>query len=174
MKKIRMSFVFWSLLILMLPSCQDLTGVGDGTGEEWAIYRLADPSIRSDQLQTTSLSDLVLAGTPFISVKDVRAYHWKTHALECSARTDSLIDSLARYGGTTSGVPFVVTVGTEPIYLGTFWWGYSSMTPGYPYMEVISPRHWEISLPRLHQGEDPRSDSRIYHALKSAGVLIDD
>jgi hypothetical protein len=169
----RMKLVSWSLLVLMLPSCQDL-GVGDGIDGEWAIYRLANPTIFSDQLQTASLSDLTLAAAPFISVHDVRVYHWKTHALECTARADSLIDSLARHGGSTRGVPFVVTVERHPIYLATFWWGYSSSMPWCPYMEVIGPQPREIDLPPLHQGEDPRSDSRIYHALKDAGVLIEE
>jgi len=176
MNQVRLTMPWLCWLVLLVSSCQDL-GVGDRADGEWAIYRLADPTVLSDQLRNTSLSNLTLAAAPFISVHDIRSYHWKTHTFECTTKGDSLIDSLARYGGSTRGVPFVVTVDRKPIYLGSFWWGYSSMMPWCPYMEVtfpMGPQTRGIQLPALHTGEDPRSDLRIYRALRSAGELMEE
>ncbi len=158
---------------LCLASCDDLL-VTDQTGGEWAIFRLADPSVTSDQVRDVPLSDMKLADVPFISARELESYHWKTHMFECTPEADSLLDSLGRYGGSTRGVPFVVTVDRQPIYLGSFWWGYSSMVPWCPFVEIAWPQSRRIQLPSLYQGKDPRSDPRIYSALKNAGVLTDE
>lgn len=176
MKHTRIEFICLGLVGLLFSSCQDLGEGVQGNGE-WAIYRLADPSVTSDQIRNEPLSNLILASAPVISVRDVRLYHWKIHSFECTAGADSLIDSLARHGGSTRGVPFVVTVDKEPIYVGSFWWGYSSMMPWCPYMEITFPMgsvSRGIQLPPLYQGDDPRSDRRVYWALKNAGVLTEE
>jgi hypothetical protein len=68
-------------------------------------------------------------------------------------------------------------VDKERIYVGTFWWGYSSSMPWCPFMELTYPKgvlSRSIQLPNLHEGGDPRSDMRIYWALKNAGVLTEE
>ena len=176
MNHIQLKLLGLCLLGSFLSSCQDL-GEGDRGGGEWAIYRLADLSLTSDQVRNVPLSDLSLAVVPFISVRDIRSYHWNTHEFECTTEAASRIDSLARYGGSVRGVPFVVAVDRKPIYLGSFWWAYSSIMPWCPYMDITFPMgsvSRRIELPPLYQGDDPRSDRRIYTALKSAGVLTDE
>ena len=175
MKLKRIEFISLVLVGLVFSSCQDLGDGVQGSGD-WAIYRLADPSVTSDQIRNEPLSNLILATVPFISVRDIRSYHWKTHSFECTSKTDGLIDSLALHGGSTRGVPFVVTVDSEPIYVGSFWWSYSSLMPWCPYMELtfpMGPVSRGIQLPELFTGDDPRSDRRVYWALKSAGVLTE-
>jgi hypothetical protein len=73
----------------------------------------------------------------------------------------------------------VVTVGKEPIYFGSFWWGYSSILPWCPNIEItfvggsgIMGLQLGIELPPLHQGSDPRLDPRIHESLRRAGVLV--
>ncbi len=74
--------------------------------------------------------------------------------------------------GKTSGVPFVVTVGNARIYLGTFWWAYSSsMPPACAVIEAIAPLPYKIQL--ANGAIDKRSDLRIYYSLKRSGVLVD-
>ena len=158
---------------LLSSSCQGVSESVQADGE-WAIYRLADVNVTSDQIRNEPLSNLTLAAAPLISARDIRSYHWKTHSFEGTSKTDSLLDSLALHGGSTRGVPFVVTVDRERIYVGSFWWIFSSMMPWCPYIELAFPAgpvSREIQLPPLYQGEDPRSDRRIYRALKNAGVL---
>jgi hypothetical protein len=76
-------------------------------------------------------------------------------------------------------VPFVVTVGKEPIYLGSFWWSHSSIMPWCPTIEATFvggsgsvDLQLGIELPPFHQGEDPRQDCRIREALRRVGVLV--
>ena len=75
---------------------------------EWAIYRLADVNVTSDQIRNERLVNLSLAGVPLISARDIRSYHWKTHVFECTSKADGLLDSVALNGGSVRGVPFVV------------------------------------------------------------------
>jgi hypothetical protein len=172
--------VIWlSLLSLLAFSCEDL-GVGININGGWAIYRLKDPSITSYQIRNVPLSDLTLARVPFIAARDIRSYDWKTHTFECSAQATSLFDSLSRNCGSVFGVPFVVTVDRKPIYLGSFWWMYSSITPWCPFIGVTfpvgndKPTAWTIQLDPLYQGYDPRSDKRIYYSLKASGLLTNE
>jgi hypothetical protein len=154
--------------------CDDLGEESTDPGN-WALYRLSDPGLTSHQVQNNPLRSLMLAPVPFISVSDIRVYHWETHEIEFTPAVDSVLDSLrfSRWG-STSGRPFVVVVGNTRIYLGTFWWAYSSSMPLCPYIETLSPTPRSIQLPPMHQGEDPRADRRIYLSLKKAGVLDED
>jgi hypothetical protein len=178
MKYFRLAFVLAGLLALTLSSCQDLGEGLPGSGE-WAIYRLSDPTLFSDQIRNVPLSQLRLAAEPFISVHDIGWYRWDTHSFECQAKVNARIDSLARYGGSVRGVPFVVTVGKDPIYLGSFWWSYSSIYPWCPTIDITflgasgsNDPQLRIELPSLYQGEDPRQDRRIHESLRRAGVLL--
>jgi hypothetical protein len=176
MNHTRVLFVCLCMLGLFAPSCRDLEE-GVEQSRDWAIYRLADPTVTSDKIQNEPLTRLTLAAVPFISEGDIRVYHWKTHTVECTESTVSLLDSFALHGGSTRGVPFMVTVDKERIYVGTFWWGYSSSMPWCPYMELTYPKgviSRSIQLPNLYEGGDPRSDMRIYWALKNAGVLTEE
>ena len=176
MNHTRITLMCFCLLGSFFSSCHDLEE-GVQNSRDWAIYRLADATVTSDQIRNEPLLHLTLAAVPFISERDIRSYHWKSHSIECTSRTDSLLDSLALHGGSTRGVPFVVTVNREPIYVGSFWWGYSSMMPWCPYLELTFPRgpvSRGIQLPQLPQGGDPRSDVRIYWALKNAGILTEE
>jgi len=178
MKYIRLACVVAGLLALIFSSCQD-AGVGLPRDGEWVIYRLSDATLLSDQVRNVPLSQLSVAAAPFISVRDIGWYRWDTHRFECLPHVRGRIDSLARYGGSVRGVPFVVTVGKEPIYLGSFWWSYSSIMPWCPTIEITfiggsgsTDLQLGIELPPLHQGEDSRQDWRIHEALRRAGVLV--
>jgi len=156
--------------LLVLPGCR---GVDDDSERfnEWAIYLLADPSLTSYQIRETPVAQLQLASSPFITIRDLNAYYWKTHQMEFTPGMEATLDSLTRKGGSVYGLPFVVVVGEERIYAGAFWWAYSSLTPCCPNILLIGPKRMQISLPPLHQGADPRSDQRIYWSLMAAGLL---
>ena len=71
-----------------------------------------------------------------------------------------------------SGVPFVVTVGKERIYVGTFWWSYSSMRPlNCAFIEVLGPIPYKIELGI--DAVDKRNDPRIINSLRKAGILVE-
>ncbi|OPZ66894.1 MAG: hypothetical protein BWY83_02753 [bacterium ADurb.Bin478] len=167
-KKSSITLVLFCLLVL--SGCRGVDADKD-TFNEWATYLLADPSLTSYQIRETPLADLQPAPTPFITIGDLRAYHWKTHQMEFTPEMEAALDTLTIKKGTVYGLPFVVMVGDERIYAGAFWWAYSSLTPSCPYIQLISPKPLKISLPPLHQGADPRTDERVYWALMAAGLL---
>lgn len=163
------------MAILLAPfvlGCED-AGNLFGTGSELAIYRHADTTLTSDKVGNKLLESLQLESTPFITARDIRFYHWATHSIEGTPQLDALFDRIATSWGTVFGRPFVVVAQGERIYLGTFWWAYSSLMPQCPHIETISPKPRRIELPPLHQGVDPRSDPRIYRALQNSGILLE-
>jgi hypothetical protein len=72
---------------------------------------------------------------------------------------------------TGTGIPFVVIVGNERIYFGTFWSSYSSIVlPQCAFIDVS----FNTCRIQLAKGAiDKRSDTRIYKSLKQSGVLIE-
>jgi hypothetical protein len=160
------------LLVFGLSACSDLSN--DPRYEEgWAIYFLADPAITSQDVRGRPVNTLLLASSPGITARDLRSYNWTTHEIVFTPPIEARLDSLAYHGYNGSGVPFVVVVNGERIYLGALWHPFSSLMPTCPYIFLIlKPR--TIRLSGLHEGADPRADMRIYRSLKVAGVLIEE
>jgi hypothetical protein len=154
-----------------------LVGCDSGTGTEeradFAIYLLKDSKFTAAQTWTQSLESLALADSPFLATGDLTSYNWQTHEFSVSARVDSQLATFRRTLGPTGGIPFVVVVGTERIYLGAFWYAYSSQIPQVPFIDAIGNAHRINKCESLLVSEDKRIDPRIYHALKAAGVLIE-
>jgi hypothetical protein len=176
MIQIRATTIWLSLLTPLAFSCED-SGVGINTKGGWAIYRLSDPSITSYQIRNVPLSELTLAPVPFIASRDIHSYDWETHTFECSAEAVGRLDSLSRHEGSVYGRPFVVTVDGTRIYYGSFWWDYSSLLQWCPFINTSFPwgsTHRTIHLPPVYQGNDPRSDIRIYYSLKASGLLTNE
>jgi hypothetical protein len=146
-------------------------GTDFGQQAEFAIYQLNDSHLTASQVWNEPLDSLVLAASPFLSMKDLRSYNWQTHEFAVTASVDSQLALLRRTLGPTGGIPFVVVVGNDRIYLGAFWYPHSSLTPQVPFIDaVLEPHH-------INKGvlvsDDKRTDARIYRALKAAGVLIE-
>jgi len=119
------------------------------------------------------LDSLPLASSPFIACSQLKAYYWTTHSFTPDAALDSALKQLGTSRGSVYGSPFVVMVGEERIYLGSFWWGYSSLLPSVPFIELITPGPYAINAPPLSTGSDPRKDPRIRASLHAAGILIE-
>ena len=113
-------------------------------------------------------------GDVALSVDDITAYDPAAHELvltpEAGARLAGLMPP-------TTGLPFVVCVGSEAIYHGAFWPGYSSQSYEGVVIDPIlagQGRVW-IKLgypgPGFFEVEDPRADPRILQALERAGKL---
>ena len=162
-------------LLLFIPllafGCEDLSTNRLPT-ESWAIYRLRDSTITAYDASRQPLGTLVLADEPFMTVADISAYYWSPHTFVPSPQIDSQLTALRESHGSLSGIPFVVTVGNDRIYLGAFWYAYSSLAPAFPHIDLISNPH-QIQ-PSWKPGDpDLRNDIRIHDALKLAGVLIE-
>jgi hypothetical protein len=167
----RIFFVLGLTGIALLSSCTDSTS--PGLFRDLAIYTLQDTTISAAMVWDIPLDRLVLSSRPFLTASDLTSYRWSTHEYTVTASVDSQLAALKWAHGHTGGIPFVVVVDGERIYLGAFWYAYSSLMPQVPYIDVLfGPyRIWQPSSPLVT--EDKRSDPRIYRVLKNAGILIE-
>ncbi len=159
-----------AILAALLSTCTPAASKPDG----FAIYR-----IKADSAPPGSdLASLELEPTPFLAQADILSYTWQTHEIEL---TESARQRLALLEvPVTTGVPFVVCVGSERIYPGAFWVSYSSMSYDGVIIDTLpamagSPLiHIELGYPaspEFFTGPDPRPDPRIQQALQAAGLL---
>jgi hypothetical protein len=168
-----MSYAFrlFVLCVFLLPSAINAQISTDFSSTEFEIYLLKDPLISTPQAMKAQLNSLELIPQPFLSARDIKVYRWSAHEFDLHKRGDSLFQkmSVERYNST--GVPFVVVVGKQRIYLGAFWWPFSSTVPPVTYITMSTP-HPSISPCPICQQPDMRSDQRIHDALFDAGVLV--
>jgi hypothetical protein len=157
---------------LFLFSCTHSTSGDQSSEGTFGIYLLQDSTITAGNAFTQSIDSLQPAASAFLSVNDFKSYTWSTHAFELSDQAQAKFEYFKLTHGSTRGVPFIVTAGKDRIYVGTFWWAYSSsMPPPGAVIEVIAQLPYKIQL--ANGAIDKRNDSRIHDALKKSGVLIE-
>jgi hypothetical protein len=105
---------------------------------------------------------------------DILSYTRTTHEIQL---TESGYQKINQLSFPTNGIPFVVCIDDEPVYLGAFWPLYSSLS--YDGVVIIAPvmknRIIQIALGYPGEfdftGDDPRSNPRLMEVLESAGKL---
>ena len=136
-----------------------------------------------------ALDGLEYNPTPLISTPDIKTYDWSEHEIHL---TDSALDRLRRnIKPSVWGVPFVVVVAGEPVYLGAFWTGASSYSASLPTI-CLDPWMWEAPegdrhLPRNAVRIDPsqtpgeaptsgdaRDNPSLRKALRAVGKLVEE
>ena len=164
---------FW-LLILIALTAGGCTPFGQ---KDFEIYLLRD-DMPTDQFQAAELNDLELLDQPVISTADIVSYTRATHAIELQQDAYQRIQDLYLLPVDVDGMPFVVSVGGEPIYRGAFWTPASSLIfDGVTIMEPFASDTTTIRLELGYPTEefasviDPRSDARIMEALDAARKL---
>ena len=168
MKQITLLSIFF---IYALPGCKDNTTGSSPSGAEFALYQLRDSTISAAQAWNMPLDSLELKSVPFFTAADIKSYSWSQHAFVAQPRVDSIFSSMSRLSGPSTGIPFVVTTGKVPIYLGAFWWGYSSLVPQTTYIEMLHSSPYQLKHEEVALLPDRRSDKRIHDALQAVGVL---
>ena len=159
------------LLMLVILSCNQSESDDTSQGD-FAIFLLSDSTIAAAEAFSQPIDNLLLADSAIITVDDMQSYIWSTHTFSLTDEKDSAFEEYYMSHGSTHGVPFVVTVGDERIYFGTFWWAYSSsLPPACAVIDLITPRPYQIRL--ATDAVDRRNDMRIYESLKNSNVLVD-
>jgi hypothetical protein len=165
-----MKSTFLLCVFSLLIGCTD-AGSPPVAGE-FAIYTLQDRTIDGRTALSYPMKTLQLNAAPFLSASDLNWYSWSTHTFALKPEMDARWEEFRRTLGNLAGVPFVVTVGNERIYVGTFWWGYSSMTPPQcAVIQLLSANPYAILL--MAGAIDYRNDWRIHTALMRSGILVD-
>ncbi|MGA2622650.1 MAG: hypothetical protein ABSF91_02250 [Bacteroidota bacterium] len=169
--KAMLSYLILSSLLLF--GCKEKTTQSTPSTPQFAIYLLSDTTITGYAAWNMSQDSLVLASEPLVRQDDIKSYWWSTHSFTLQPTLDSVFKRMSTLRGKSFGVPFVVTVDNERIYLGAFWWAYSSSIPQVAYIDVILPSPYQIQRESTCPQPDFRNDRRIHDALKAAGILVE-
>jgi hypothetical protein len=161
-----------ALILLPLVSCSTAT-LTPLTEEGFAIYLLAEnisPQIPAD------LDLMELAQHPILSGNEIISYTSATHEIEL---TQQGYEAIAALSLPVTGLSFMVCVNHQPIYPGSFWPGYSSLSfDGIVIDPILATEehpviHIQLGYPGsdFYTAVDPRSDLRILQALEDSGKL---
>ena len=172
-----MTGIRWKSFCLLILMVVVAGGCTASDQKDFGIYLLRD-DIPTDQFQAADLYDLELLDQPVISTADIISYTQATHAIELKQDAYQRIQDLFLLPVDVDGMPFVVSVGGEPVYGGAFWTPASSLIfDGVTIMEPLASDstiiRLELGYPTAEfaSGLDPRSDARIIEALDAAGKL---
>jgi len=161
------------LILLLFISCNKSPNEAD-VNDNFGIYLTADNILPHD-MKNMDLSKVKLQQEPLVGINDLTSYEKETHNINLAASGKTKINELKV---PTWGISFVVCLGNKPIYSGAFWTGISSISFDGVIIELtfLHGNSVLISLgyptEDFYKGKDPRSDSRIFDALKRAGKLI--
>ncbi len=169
-------FIPLIIAILVLSCSKDKNPVFDYT-QGFAFYLLADSTVTAVDAEKQPIGNLDLSEVPIISITDIISYKWDDHSFSLTSEAAGRLEPIVNSRATVFGIPFVVAVDEERIYLGAFWYLYSSVTPSFPHINVTgfssdtSPITLKIERSWIEQEPDERDDQRIYRVLEGAGVL---
>jgi hypothetical protein len=160
------------ICVLVLGSCKEQSTQPSASSALFALYWLADSTITASEAWGLPIDSVSLSASPFLTQNDLTAYYWPMHSFAARPHIDSLFAQMRWLAGKSSGVPFVVVAMSSRIYVGAFWWSYSSSIPMGAYIDASLPSPYRIQRWQLASMPDMRSDQRIHDALKAAGVLV--
>jgi hypothetical protein len=177
MKKIYI--IFMLLFPLFLCFCSGSKVTENYLGNGLKFYLLKDSTITAKEIMGVNLSDLNLAEKPFLSNEDLIYYDWSKHSFEIGLSKANEIKSFCDKNISMRGIPFVVTVDKERIYLGAFWTSSSSYGPTLPHIDalfMISETSNILILKKAWDSysinPDLRNDERIYNSLIKYRLLL--
>ena len=147
--------------------------------ERWGIYLLEDPGIDAAQAAGMPLESLNLKFEPQIDLGGIGYYSGSSHTMHIGHWLSSghLLRDLPEVG--VRGVPFVVAVDEQPVYLGAFYSSLSSASFDHPVIlideleQTTNSAVIHRSYPPGHQPDtpDPRSAPGIFQLFREAGKL---
>lgn len=169
--------IYLLIAITAFTSCIDESFISENAKDRFAVYLLNDSKLVATEAAKRDLSTLQLASEPLFTAANMKYYKWKEHTFSVDTVCAKKIRDAAKANPSVFGIPFVVTVDRERIYLGALWLAHSSFMPSFPNVLVYfasSPlqQTFYIDLSVI-SSVDKRNDERIYNALKSVGILVE-
>lgn len=165
------SLLLITVLVLLFSACQP------AKNNNFAIYLLAQ-DIPTAELSQGDINQLILKGEPIISSDDIISYDATNHAMELTQAAYTRVRQTFPMPVKVDGIPFVVCVGKERIYIGAFWTPVSSLSyDGVVIMQPFETKSTTVQIALgypvsdVFTGHDPRADSRIIKALEQDAKL---
>lgn len=169
-----MRLIYYCLCLLLISSCKKERETSTGRVD---IYLLKSFSFSINQTTnpvTHTISNAIVADTPFVSNSEIRYYNKDTYTFRLDANVKERIKN---YGPDKA---FAVTVDGRPVYYGVFHPAYmSSMVYGLTYIDPIGLTA-NNSLPIIYiqingsttlQNLDRRNAGELLNALKESKRL---
>jgi hypothetical protein len=159
------------LFVVLIGCKEDTTGLGNQTGD-FSIFLLKDDTLTTEQAKQIPLATIIVKDDPITSINDVVSYNWSEHSIELTKEGFNKFKSVESKIISTLGLPFIVMVGHEKVYLGNIYPYYSSyMHTDVPFIGVSPFTSLRIARAPDTKIEDRRSDERIYKALERRNKL---
>lgn len=152
---------FFSLIFIL--SCSE----SDSGMEQVSFYGLEEYKSNAVAASEHNLNTLTLSEKPLFTSNEMEYYIWNEHTFSLDTNILKNFHDYVDSNISVTGIPFVVTVNDERIYLGAFWFGYSSIAPPVPYTEMslfvyMYPDSlittFTINEPWFNGAIDPRGD----------------
>jgi len=165
------------IIVTLALSCSKNKNPITDDAEEFAIYLLADSTITAVDAKKQPISSLTLSEEPIISMGDIISYKWDGHSFLLTSEAGNRLEDVVNSRVTVFGIPFVVVVGGERIYLGAFWYLHSSVAPSFPHINVTgfsaeaAPVTLRIEKSWIEEEPDERNNQKVYRALERADLL---
>jgi hypothetical protein len=172
--------IFIFAIIFLISYCtEDKSPLKPGLYEGFALYTLSDSTVTATDAAQKLIGSLILADEPILTDEDLNHYKWNEHSLSLKSEANEKIRKIAKSKQTVFGIPFIVMAKKERIYLGAFWYLFSSVAPTFPTIDVTNyvfkdynSNVLKIEKSWIEDQPDIRGDPRIYQVLQEAGVLI--
>ena len=145
------------------------------TSDRFGLHLLADQRLTAEAvldrpLHTLLLSDLSLLDLSSLFYYDVRTYEMGYNAMLRGRLQDSVADV------PVGGLPFMVVVDHQPIFVGAFYTEFSSYCPPLPLITVERMGDYSFTLETgciPEGGVDTRTDERLLEMLRETGRLAE-
>jgi len=162
-------FVILKVMLLLIVGCN--IDNNESVVNEFSIYLVKDLS--TTEAMSKKLNDLPLETIPVLTDKEIRSYNWIEH--EFIMKENISLEEELEGKVPENGKPFVVVVGNERIYLGSFWFSASSQFYALDIPRITSLWLKGSDIDRykiVGKNQDPRDDTKIFEALKGLKKVV--
>ena len=140
----------------------------------FSIYLAEDDKLNATDALKVDLADIKLQSKPLFTLDDFVCYSWKDHSF---ILTQEAVEKLPK--ARVFGVPFVVMVNGQRIYLGAFWTHVSSASFANPVIctdpFLLPSQGGRFTVDRNYASpdlpEDPRDSPAVRAIFQAAGKL---
>ncbi|MGD8777446.1 MAG: hypothetical protein PVH88_00610 [Ignavibacteria bacterium] len=171
----KLSFIL--LLLCFLQSCCENNTESNGGANRVSFYLLKDDKVVATDAAKSKIESLELSEQPIFSSDEISYYNWGNHSFAIDSVSFEKLKECSSLHESVFGIPFIVTVGKERIYLGAFGYSFSSQAPLFPHINITFISYSSSPVLRIENSwldseEDKREDKRILSALLKSGLLV--
>lgn len=167
----KMKYLFILLISILFYSCSDSTSLNNNKNT-FGIYLLKDTTLITSDAKKMILESQQVQEKPIISINDIVSYNWTEHTMILTSEALEKFKNIEGKIKSISGLPFVLMVDQQIIYLGNIYPMYSSyIHVDLPHIDVAPFLEMKIGRAPLQGIKDRRGDKRIYTVLKENNKL---